>query len=126
MIGLRTFFAGLLLVSAAAAPSSAAAPGMAVNWVEVSGDQDDCVKQATNSLKRNNFGTRFEVINNRTLYGERGDYTAAVLQTPQDDAEFSFRVAVKVAEEISVPKENFLPTPMLTIDNVTKYPRPGF
>jgi ribose transport system substrate-binding protein len=55
-----------------------------------------------------------------------GEYTAAVLQTPQDDAEFSFRVAVKVAEGVQVPKDNFLPTPMLTIDNVGNYPRPGF
>lgn len=78
MIGLGRLFAGLLLVSAAVAPCGAAAPGMAVNWVEFSSDQDACVKQATNSLKRNDFGTRFEVINNRTLYGERGDYTAAV------------------------------------------------
>jgi hypothetical protein len=78
MIGLRALFAGFLFVSAAVAPSGAAAPSMAVNWVEISGDQDACMKQATNSVKRNNFGTRFEVLNNRTLYGERGDYTAAV------------------------------------------------
>jgi hypothetical protein len=79
MIGPRAIFAGILLASAAVMTCGAAnAPGMSVNWVEVTGDQDDCVKQATSSLKQNNFGTRFEVINNRTLYGERGDYTAAV------------------------------------------------
>jgi hypothetical protein len=78
MGGSRALFAGLALASAAVAPCGAAAPGMAVNWVDVSGDQDACVKQATNALKRNNFGTRFEVLSNRTLYGERGDYTAAV------------------------------------------------
>jgi ribose transport system substrate-binding protein len=55
-----------------------------------------------------------------------GKYTAAVLQTPQDDAEFSFRVAVKVAEGIAVDKENYLPTPMLTKENVDQFPRPGF
>ena len=53
-------------------------------------------------------------------------YTAAVLQTPQDDAEFSLKVAVKVAERIDVPKENYLPTPMLTKENINQYPRPGF
>jgi ribose transport system substrate-binding protein len=57
---------------------------------------------------------------------KQGKYTAAVLQTPQDDAEFSLKVAVKVAEGIDVPKENYLPTPMLTKDNVSQYPRPGF
>lgn len=57
---------------------------------------------------------------------KQGKYTAAVLQTPQADAEFSLRVAVKVAEGIDVPKENYLPTPMLTKDNVGQYPRPGF
>lgn len=57
---------------------------------------------------------------------KQGKYTAAVLQTPQDDAEFSLKVAVKVAEGIEVPKDNYLPTPMLTKDNVDQYPRPGF
>jgi ribose transport system substrate-binding protein len=57
---------------------------------------------------------------------KQGKYTAAVLQTPQDDAEFSLKVAVKVAEGIDVPKDNYLPTPMLTKENVDKYPRPGF
>jgi ribose transport system substrate-binding protein len=57
---------------------------------------------------------------------KEGKYTAAVLQTPQADAEFSFRVAVKVAEGIPVPKENYLPTPMLAKDNVSDYSRPGF
>lgn len=57
---------------------------------------------------------------------KEGKYTAAVLQTPQDDAEFSFKVAIRVAAGIEVPKENYLPTPMLDITNVADYPRPGF
>jgi ribose transport system substrate-binding protein len=57
---------------------------------------------------------------------KQGKYTAAVLQTPQADADFSFQVAVRAAEGIAVPKLNFLPTPMLTKDNVDQYPRPGF
>jgi ribose transport system substrate-binding protein len=65
------------------------------------------------------------VATNYDLIGQ-GKYTAAVLQTPQDDAEFSFKVAVRVAEGISVPKENYLPTPMLDKSNVSKYPRPQF
>ena len=79
MIGLRALLTGLLLASGAVATCGAAnAPSMAVNWVEVTDDQDACVQQASNALKKNNFGTAFSVINNRTLYGERGAYTAAV------------------------------------------------
>ncbi len=55
---------------------------------------------------------------------KQGKYTAAVLQTPQDDAEFSLKVAVKVAESVNMTKENYLPTPMLTKNNVDQYPRP--
>jgi ribose transport system substrate-binding protein len=57
---------------------------------------------------------------------KEGKYTAAVLQTPQADAEFSFRVAIRVAAGIPVAKSNFLPTPMLAKDNVSQYERPGF
>ena len=79
MIRLRALFTGLLLASAAVATCGAAnAPTMAVNSAEVTGDQDACVQQAANALKKNNFGTAFQVINNRSLYGERGAYTAAV------------------------------------------------
>ena len=56
---------------------------------------------------------------------KEGKYTAGVLQLPQDDAEFSFRVAIKVAEGIAVDHYNYLPTPVVTKDNADKYPRPG-
>jgi ribose transport system substrate-binding protein len=65
------------------------------------------------------------VATNYDLIGQ-GKYTAAVLQTPQADAEFSFKVAVRVAEGVTVPKENYLPTPMLDKSNVAQYPRPQF
>lgn len=57
---------------------------------------------------------------------KEGKYHAAILQTPQADAEFSFEVAIKVAEGIPVEKVNILPTPMLFKENVGDYPRPGF
>ena len=79
MITRHAIFAGMLVAAAAVTAGGAAnAPSMSVNWVEVNGDQDDCVKQASRAVKANNFGTRFEVISNRTIYGERGAYTAAV------------------------------------------------
>jgi hypothetical protein len=79
MIGVRALFTGLLLASVAVATCGAAnAPPIAVSSVEVTGDQDACVQQASNALKKNNFGTAFSIINNRTLNGQRGTYTAAV------------------------------------------------
>ncbi len=68
----------MIVVSATLAASAAlAGPAMSVAWVEVT-DQDSCVSTASTVLKRNGFTTRFEVISNRSIYGERGDYTAAV------------------------------------------------
>lgn len=54
-----------------------------------------------------------------------GKYSAGVLQLPQNDAEFSFRIAIKVAAGIPVDKVNYLPTPVVTKDNADQYPRPG-
>ena len=54
-----------------------------------------------------------------------GKYTAGVLQLPQDDADFSFKIAIKVAAGIPVEHYNYLPTPLVTKENADKYPRPG-
>jgi len=54
-----------------------------------------------------------------------GKYSAGVLQLPQDDADFSFKIAIKVAAGIPVDKMNYLPTPVVTKDNADQYPRPG-
>jgi ribose transport system substrate-binding protein len=54
-----------------------------------------------------------------------GKYSAGVLQLPQDDAEFSFRIAIKVAAGIPVERYNYLPTPVITPANAKQYPRPG-
>jgi len=79
MIGVRALFTGLLLASAAVATCGAVnAPPIAVSSVEVTGDQDDCVQRASNAMKKNNFGSAFSIINNRTLNGQRGGFTAAV------------------------------------------------
>jgi ribose transport system substrate-binding protein len=49
---------------------------------------------------------------------KQGKYAATVLQLPQDDAEFSFKIAIKVAEGIPVKRYNYLPTPVATLANV--------
>jgi ribose transport system substrate-binding protein len=54
-----------------------------------------------------------------------GKYSAGVLQLPQNDAEFSFRIAIKVAAGLPVDKMNYLPTPVVTKDNADQHPRPG-
>ncbi len=72
---------GAIIVGAAGVMVSGAiaGPSMSVNWVEVAVDnQDACVQRGSSAVKKNGFNTRFEVISNRTIYGERGEYTAAV------------------------------------------------
>ncbi len=78
MIGFRASLAAAIVASATVMASHAiAGPSMSMAWVEIS-DQDQCVKQASSALKSNGFTTRFEVISNRSIYGEKGDYTAAI------------------------------------------------
>ncbi len=55
-----------------------AGPAMNVGWADWSTDQDACVKRASDKMKNSGFTTRFEVIKNRSVFGERGDYTAAI------------------------------------------------
>lgn len=54
-----------------------------------------------------------------------GKYAVGVLQLPQDDAEFSFKIAVQVAAGIPVERYNYLPTPVITPENASEYPRPS-
>jgi ribose transport system substrate-binding protein len=56
---------------------------------------------------------------------KEGKYAATVLQLPENDAEFSFRIALKVAAGIPVDRYNYLQTPVVTKDNADQYPRPG-
>jgi len=65
----------------------------------------------------NAVGTSYDLV-------AAGKYSAGVLQLPQSDAEFSFRIAIKVAAGIPVDRYNYLPTPVITPENATEYPRP--
>ncbi|HEY1540852.1 MAG TPA: hypothetical protein VGG01_00445 [Xanthobacteraceae bacterium] len=62
----------------AASGALAAGPPMSVNWTDAGPDQDTCVKQASDAMRQNKFSANFEVIGNRTIYGERDDFTAAI------------------------------------------------
>jgi ribose transport system substrate-binding protein len=66
----------------------------------------------------NTVATAYDLI-------KAGKYTAGVLQLPQDDAAFSFQIAIKVAEGIPVDRYNYLHCPVVTKDNADQYPRPG-
>lgn len=56
---------------------------------------------------------------------KEGKYSATVLQMPDADAEFSFRIAIQVAAGIEVPRYSYLPTPVATKDNADQFARPG-
>jgi hypothetical protein len=79
MTGRRLLAAGVLLPGLLLASGAVAAgPAMSVNWTDVGPSQDACVKRAADAVRQNKFTTNFEVISNRTIYGERGSMTAAV------------------------------------------------
>jgi ribose transport system substrate-binding protein len=56
---------------------------------------------------------------------KEGKYSATVLQMPDADAEFSFKIAIRVAAGIEVPRYSYLPTPVATKDNVDQFARPS-
>jgi len=79
MANLHARVGALVLAATAAMASGAMAGSMSVNWVEVAADdQDACVQHGSATMKKNGFNTRFEVIGNRTIYADRGEYTAVI------------------------------------------------
>ncbi len=66
--------AGGVLVATAAI----AGPSMSSNWLDITISQDLCVEKGQRALRQNSFTKRLETLNNRSIYGERGDYTALV------------------------------------------------
>ncbi|MEQ1901239.1 MAG: sugar ABC transporter substrate-binding protein [Devosia sp.] len=66
----------------------------------------------------NAVGTSYDLVKD-------GKYSATVLQLPEADAEFSFKIAIRVAAGIEVPRYSYLQTPVATPQNYADYPRPG-
>lgn len=56
---------------------------------------------------------------------KEGKYAATVLQLPELDAEFSFKIAIQVAAGIPVERYNYLQTPVATPETASQYPRPS-
>ena len=63
---------------AGAAAVLAASPSMSSAWLATTVDQDECVRRGSAAMRKQSFSTRFEVLGNSSIYGERGDYTALV------------------------------------------------
>jgi hypothetical protein len=71
--------AGVVLLGAASTvPSVMAGPSMSSAWLTITVNQEECVKRGSSAVQDNSFNTRFEVVGNSSVYGERGDYTALV------------------------------------------------
>jgi hypothetical protein len=62
----------------AIATAAIAGPSMSSAWKEIDLDADACSTKAQSVVHDNGFNTRFEVVSNTSIYGERGDYTALV------------------------------------------------
>ena len=73
----RLFLVATVSFSVGLCAAVAAGPGMNVGWENWNTDQDACVKRASDKMRSNGF-TNIEVVGHRTIYGERGAYTAAI------------------------------------------------
>lgn len=71
--------AALVLAGTVASVSTVGAgPSMSSAWLSITIGQDECIKKGTAAMRDQSFNTRFEVLGNSSIYGERGDYTALV------------------------------------------------
>jgi hypothetical protein len=55
-----------------------AGPSMASAWLSITISQEDCLQKGTAAMRQQSFNTRFEVVGNASIFGERGDYTALI------------------------------------------------
>jgi len=55
----------------------AAAPAMTIGSLTMTLSHEDCMAKAARIIRRNGLTTNFESLA-KTVYGERGDYTAAI------------------------------------------------
>jgi hypothetical protein len=70
--------AGILVVIIVAGITSAlAGPSMSTRWDSMTKSQDDCLDAAKQAVRGAGFTKNFEALKT-TVYGERGEYTAAV------------------------------------------------
>ena len=65
------------VLAACATAALAAPPSMSTRWANMTLSGDACVEKARRAVRAEGFTKSFEVVNT-TVFGERGDYTAAV------------------------------------------------
>jgi len=71
--------AGIIIFGGIAGGTAAmAGPSMSSSWLNIELDQNACVAKGKAAVHKNSFNTRFEVISNRSIFGERGGYTVLV------------------------------------------------
>jgi hypothetical protein len=67
----------LILVGAICASGAVAGPSMSIGWEDTTLSQKDCLEKARAAVRSVGYTTNFETTGD-TVYGESGDYTAAV------------------------------------------------
>ncbi len=75
-------YAGVSMAAATAVAGTVstvmAGPSMSSAWLSITIEQDECIKKGSAAVRQQRFNTRFEVLGNSSIYGERGDYTVLV------------------------------------------------
>jgi hypothetical protein len=51
---------------------------LSVGWVDWTSDQVTCVKRGSDKMRISGFTASFKVVNNRTIIGAQGEYSAAI------------------------------------------------
>jgi hypothetical protein len=92
----RTLISATVLAACATA-ALAAAPSMSTRWQGTTLTKDECLEQGRRAVRAESFTKNFEVVNT-TVFGERGDYTAAVRCAVEKEIVF-FIVAGPIAKQ---------------------------
>ena len=85
----------------------------ALNAIRSAGYQPGDIKLTTANL----FGEGYDAI-------KAGWHSGSVYQSPIEDAQLAIKAAVLIAEGITPPKEQTIPTPKVSPQNYTEFPRP--
>jgi len=76
----RYFAAAFLTVAfgVTTVTAAVAGPSMSASWQETTMTQTECLRHGERAVRDAGFNTRFEIVGQRSIFGERGDYTALV------------------------------------------------
>ncbi len=88
-----------VVLAACATAALAAPPSMSTRWANMTLSTDACVQKARRAVRAEGFTKGFEVVST-TVFGERGDYTAAVRCAVDKEIVF-FVVAGPIAKRSS-------------------------